>query len=80
LDAGVCRLIPKSEVFHRNGRPLLSGLFVAREEMWGQLEVYRLIMNLVALNKLCQNLGGDISTLPSWASMSSYLLDDNGEG
>ena len=46
LDARVCRLIPKSEVFHLNGQPLLSGLFaVSKEEMCGQWEVYGLIMN-----------------------------------
>ena len=36
----------------------------------------RLIMNMVPVNKLCRNLGGDISTLPSWAGMTPYLLED----
>ena len=33
-------------------------------------------MNMVPVNKLCRNLGGDISTLPSWAGMTPYLLED----
>ena len=32
-------------------------------------------MNMVPVNKLCRNLGGDISTLPSWAGMTPYLLE-----
>ena len=33
-------------------------------------------MNMVPVNKLCRNLGGDISTPPSWAGMTPYLLAD----
>ena len=34
----------------------------------------RLIMNLIPLNTICRELGGDIATLPSWAGMSPLHL------
>ena len=74
----ICRLIPESQVYHVQDKPLLSGLFAVSKEEWdGPWEICRLIMNLVPLNKLCRSLGGDISTLPSWAGMSPYILEDS---
>ena len=69
--------MPLREVYHLRGEPVLNGLFgVSKEEFDGPWEVQRLIMNLVPVNKLCRNLGGDISTLPTWAGMSSYVLEE----
>ena len=77
LSHGVCVLIPKSQVYHMRGRPLLNGLFgVSKDEFVDGWEVYRLIMNMIPVNRLCRNLGGDISTLPSWAGMTPYLLEE----
>ena len=77
IQKGVCTLIPKSKVYHLHGRPVLNGLFgVSKEEFNGPWETFRLIMNLVPVNKLCRNLGGDVSTLPSWAGMTPYVLGD----
>ncbi len=77
VNRGICDIMPLSEVYHIEGKPLLNGLFgVSKDEFKGGWEVFRLIMNLVPVNKLCRNLGGDISTLPSWAGMSPYLLGD----
>ena len=80
LERGVCRLIPESEVYHVQGKPLFSGLFgVPKDEFTpAGVEVFRLIMNLVPVNKLCRNLGGDVSTLPSIVGLGATLLD-NGE-
>ena len=78
MAKGICRLIPESQVYHVQDKPLLSGLFAVSKEEWdGPWEICRLIMNLVPLNKLCRSLGGDISTLPSWAGMSPYILEDS---
>lgn len=77
LSKGVCEVLPVREVYHLRGQPLLNGMFgVSKEEFHGSWEVHRLIMNLVPVNKLCRNLAGDISTLPNWAGMTPYLLDD----
>ena len=78
LSKGVCRLIPLSEVYHFSEGPLLNGLFsVSKDEFTPDgVEVCRLIMNLVPTNKLCRNLGGDISTLPSVTGLSSVVLGE----
>ena len=77
VSKGICEYMPLSEVFHIGEKPLLNGLFgVSKDELKGGWEVFRLIMNLVPVNKLCRNLGGDISTLPSWAGMAPYLIDE----
>lgn len=79
LSKGVCRLIPLSEVYHFSEGPLLNGLFsVSKDEFTPDgVEVCRLIMNLVPTNKLCRNLGGDISTLPSVTGLSSVVLGED---
>ena len=78
LARGVCELIPASKVYHLGNKPLLSGLFgVPKDEVVEGWEVLRLIMNLVPVNRLCRNLGGDLATLPSWAGMTPYLLEEN---
>ena len=70
VEKGVCRMLPLSEVFHVQGKPLFNGLFgVSKDEMSDGHEVYRLIMNLVPANKLMRNLGADVCTLPSITSL-----------
>ena len=41
---------------------------------WTGVGVFRLIMNLIPLNNICQPLAGDVATLPSWSSMSPFFL------
>ena len=55
---------------------LLNGMFgVSKEETTPErVEVCRLIMNLIPFNSICQPLGGDIDTLPSWSMMSPFFL------
>ena len=75
LSRGICGLIPESQVYKVEGKPLLNGLFgVLKEETFQGHEVHRLIMNLVPLNKLCRPITGDVSTLPSWPSMNAFQI------
>ena len=78
LGKGVCTLVPRSEVFQVCGQPIFSGLFaVSKEEFQGSVEICRLIMNLVPINKLVRNLGGDVSTLPSITALGSVVLSED---
>ena len=78
VQHGICEVMPLREVYHLRGRPVLNGLFgVSKDEFSGTWEVYRLIMNLVPVNKLCRNLGGDVCTLPNWSGMTAYLMEEN---
>ena len=82
VESGVCCYLEESEVFHIGSTPLLNGLFGVSKEEWTpeNVEICRLIiMNLVPLNELCEPLGGDVDTLPSWGMMNPYFLqpDEN---
>ena len=76
LEAGIFGVVPESEVFRVHGKPLLNGLFgVEKHEEVEGAPVYRLIMNLVPLNALCQGLHGDITTLPHWFGMTPFHIE-----
>eukprot|EP00435_Cladocopium_sp_Y103_P063643 s758_g25.t1 len=78
LRKGVCRIIRESEVYHLDNKPILNGLFgVSKCEYQAFVEIHRLIMNLVPVNKLCRSLGSDVSTLPSVTGLGSIILEDN---
>eukprot|EP00438_Fugacium_kawagutii_P002234 Skav227450 [mRNA] locus=scaffold2491:114911:120840:+ [translate_table: standard] len=78
LDKGVCAVLPRSKLFHIDGKPLLSGLFsVSKQEFVGDIEVCRLIMNLKPLNGVCRGLTGDTSTLPSVHTMGAFYLEQD---
>lgn len=78
VEAGVCVLLPRDEIYQWRGRPLLNGLFgVSKDEWAGGFETFRLIMNLVPLNTISKPLQGDIETLPSWSTMSPFFLQPN---
>ena len=50
--------------------------FWSREAEAAQgVPIYRLIMNLVPLNDLCQGMAGDIQTLPHWFGMSPFHIE-----
>ena len=75
VRSGVCTLLPVEEVFHTTQGPLLNGLFgVTKEEWVGDTEVFRLIMNLIPLNRLAFPLRGDVETLPMWSLMNPFFL------
>ena len=78
LAKGVCQLLPKGEVYHVDDKPVLNGMFgVTKSEFSNGWEVYRLIMNLIPVNKLVRPMGGDVCTLPAWSGMTPYLLEDS---
>ena len=75
VDSGVCGFIERSEIFDTGEGPLLNGLFgVPKDEGHNGVEIYRLIMNLIPLNSICQPITGDVGTLPSWSMMSPLFL------
>lgn len=79
LASGVCVAIAEEEVFQTDSGPLLNGLFgVSKDEVSAQgFDIFRLIMNLVPLNKLCKPIAGDVDSLPSWSGMSPFFLQPN---
>ena len=78
VDKGVCSIIGGKDVFRVQGRKLLNGLFgVSKQEFSGSVEIHRLIMNLIPLNKIVRGVDGDIATLPAWSSMTPLFLDDD---
>eukprot|EP00435_Cladocopium_sp_Y103_P020901 s2412_g5.t1 len=78
IQTGICRVLPRSQLFHLGDRPLLNGLFaVTKGEYQGTLELHRLIMNMVPLNNLCRPLRGDVATLPAVSSFNAFFLEDH---
>ena len=75
LGAGVCTFLPVEDIYDTGQGPLLNGLFGVTKEEWdGTTEVFRLIMNMIPLNRLAQPLKGDVETLPSWSLMNPFFL------
>ena len=76
LESGVCCLLREDELHHVHGRPLLNGLFGVTKDDWTPdgTEIFRLIMNLIPLNRLCTPLSGDVGTLPAWSSMNPFFI------
>ena len=75
LQRGVFARIHEDDVYKVEGKLVLNGLFgVSKHEYAGDFEVMRIIMNLIPANRLCRGLDGDISTLPTWASMTPLCL------
>ena len=72
---GVCTILPKSQVYHIDGQPLLNTLLgVKKDEIVNGVPVHRLIMDLRPCNNVCRGLEGDVATLPSWATMGPLQL------
>ena len=77
LQRGVCRVIPLRQVHHIEGKPLLNGMFAVGKQEWvGGLETQRLIMNLTPVNSLVREVQGDLSTLPTLATMGQLFLEE----
>lgn len=79
IRMGICEVCPRRLLFHVGDRPLLNGLFaVSKNEFDASgLELHRLIMNMVPLNRLCRSLKGDVGTLPTVAGLSAFYLEDH---
>eukprot|EP00438_Fugacium_kawagutii_P030707 Skav213061 [mRNA] locus=scaffold364:550493:557908:- [translate_table: standard] len=76
VSSGVCVYLCEDDVFKTDSGLLLNGLFgVTKDECTAEgVEIYRLIMNLIPLNRLCKPIAGDVDTLPAWSSMSPFFL------
>ena len=75
LGNGVCIPVLERDIFHVHGQPLLNGLFgVPKGEQEQGIEIHRLIMDLRPCNKVVRGIEGDVSTLPSWATMAPLQL------
>ena len=73
--SGICTMMASEDVFHLGDKPLLNGMFgVSKEEWQGDVEIYRLIMNMIPLNSISESLKGDIETLPMWSLMSPFFI------
>ena len=76
VEKGICEVYKEEDLHHENGTALVNGLFgVSKQEMQGNVEVCRLIMNLKPINRNCRPLMGDTATLPSATCLGSMILD-----
>ncbi|CAJ1329700.1 unnamed protein product [Effrenium voratum] len=69
-NGGRIEVLPCGMVPLPSGRPEVEA-----QKGVGEIEVHRLIMNLIPLNRICRGIEGDIATLPSWSSMGPLSLD-----
>ena len=75
VDRGICEVIGEDDVYKVKGQPLLNGLFgVTKHEWEGNVEIHRLIMNLIPVNSICRGVEGDVSTLPSLSGLAPIFL------
>eukprot|EP00438_Fugacium_kawagutii_P009708 Skav211711 [mRNA] locus=scaffold2852:255903:258329:- [translate_table: standard] len=76
MECGVFSKIHEDDLYRVSGKPVLNGLFgVSKQEYTSDgVEVMRVIMNMTPLNALCRTFDSDISTLPTWATMSPLEL------
>ena len=75
IQKGICGILPQRELYHVGSEPLLNGMFaVSKNETLNGVELHRLIMNLVPLNRLCKSVKGDVGTLPTIAGFSAFYL------
>ena len=75
LKLGVFSRVHEDDLHVVKGQKVLNGLFgVSKHEFVGDVEIMRIIMNMIPVNNICRGIEGDISTLPSWAGMSPLHL------
>ena len=76
VSSGICCYLESERVFQTGSGPLLNGLFGVSKDDWTEdnIEICRLIMNLVPLNNISESLVGDVDTLPSWGMMNPLFL------
>lgn len=77
ISRGICGAIGEDEVFKVKGVPILNGMFgVSKNEWCNNIEVHRLIMNLIPINNLVRGVEGDVATLPGWSTLTPFFLDE----
>eukprot|EP00971_Amphidinium_carterae_P167159 3312114-Amphidinium_carterae.1 len=79
IERNLCRLIPKQELLHIGGEPLVNGCFGipkpnCKEEGPAPL---RFIMNLTATNSIMKRFDGDVALLPALSFWRAIVLTDN---
>ena len=75
LERNICAVMPVSQLYHVEGKPLLNGLFAVGKGEWvSGVETQRLIMNLTPVNLICREMKGDLATLPSLANFGLMLM------
>ena len=78
IDKGLCEPFPLRRVFQHNGDHLLCGLFAVGKGEYmrdrPEVELQRLIMNLIPFNDLVQPCEGDVSSLPYFAQWGSLEI------
>ena len=81
LGRNICGVLPLSQVFQVENTPVLGGLFgVPKNETNSEgVEIYRLIMDLRAINQNFVGLGGDLSTLPLLSQMFQLEMQPHEE-
>ena len=78
ISKGICGVLGEDEVFKLKGVPVLNGLFgVSKNEWQGEVEIHRLIMNLIPINSLCRGVEGDVGTLPGLSTLTPLFLDED---
>jgi len=78
ISKGICGILGEDEVLKVKGVPVLNGLFgVSKNEWQNEVEVHRLIMNLIPINSLCRGVEGDVGTLPGLSTLTPFFLDDD---
>lgn len=78
ISKGICGILGEDEVFKVKGVPVLNGLFgVSKNEWQNEVEIHRLIMNLIPINSLCRGVEGDVGTLPGLSTLTPLFLDDD---
>eukprot|EP00435_Cladocopium_sp_Y103_P012901 s836_g3.t1 len=78
IKAGICKVMPRRLLHHVGDQPLLNGLFAVSKNEFDEtgLELHRLIMNMVPVNRLCRSLRGDVGTLPTVAGLTAFYLEE----
>lgn len=76
LDRNLCGVLPLSDVFCVDQKPILGGLFgVPKGETKANgTDILRLIMDLRGINQVFLSLGGDLSTLPVMSQLFQLQL------
>ena len=78
LKSNICGILPQRELYHVGSQPVLNGMFsVSKNEVVDNVELHRLIMNLIPTNRLVRTFQGDTATLPTIAGFNAFYLEDS---
>eukprot|EP00971_Amphidinium_carterae_P331016 6464351-Amphidinium_carterae.1 len=78
IDRNICKLIPKRELLHIGGRPVVNGCFgIPKPNHTGDgASPLRFIMNLTASNSIMKRFDGDVAVLPALNFWRAIVLSD----